>query len=260
LVDIACAEDRFSNGAAACTASSVLESDCRVAWVLVTHDQSEALSLGQQIAVLRHRVVAQAAPPETLYREPIDPDLAQFVGEAVLLPGTVVDGFVSCALGRLPLCIPTRNGAADVLVRPEQIRVSSQTTVPSPFGKVLAVTYYGHDARVVASLESDTLQIATRVVGHGIPQVGSRVRLEVEGSVVAYPRMPPTVELEKVASPRSLVFADTAEARHTRSEPWARLVSCAPRLNAANPSPPNPTSSVAQVESSGVAAAYATPP
>ena len=57
--------------------------------LLVTHDQSEALSMGRQVAVLRDGVLAQVAAPEKLYRQPADADLAQFVGEAVLLPGLV---------------------------------------------------------------------------------------------------------------------------------------------------------------------------
>ena len=59
--------------------------------LLVTHDQAEALSLGQEVAVLRAGRVVQMATPEVLYRQPADAELARFVGEAVLLPG-VADG------------------------------------------------------------------------------------------------------------------------------------------------------------------------
>jgi iron(III) transport system ATP-binding protein len=70
--------------------------------VLVTHDQSEALSMGSEVAVLRDGVMAQVASPEDLYRRPVDARLAQFVGAAVILEGTVEDGVVECILGRLP--------------------------------------------------------------------------------------------------------------------------------------------------------------
>ena len=67
--------------------------------LLVTHDQSEALSMGREVAVLRDGVLAQVAPPEDLYRRPVDAALAQFVGEAALLPGMVARGVATCALG-----------------------------------------------------------------------------------------------------------------------------------------------------------------
>ena len=57
--------------------------------LLVTHDQSEALAMGLKVAVLRGGVLAQIATPEILYRQPVDLAMARFVGEAVILPGTV---------------------------------------------------------------------------------------------------------------------------------------------------------------------------
>ncbi len=69
--------------------------------LLVTHDQSEALAMGSEVAVLRDGIVAQIATPETLYRQPVDGAMARFVGEAVILPGTITGGAVTCALGRL---------------------------------------------------------------------------------------------------------------------------------------------------------------
>ena len=56
--------------------------------VLVTHDQAEALSMGREVAVLRAGRLAQTATPTVLYRAPVDLDVARFVGDAVVLPGT----------------------------------------------------------------------------------------------------------------------------------------------------------------------------
>jgi iron(III) transport system ATP-binding protein len=55
--------------------------------VLVTHDQAEALSMGDAVGVLRDGRLVQVAAPETLYRRPADIALARFLGEAVVLPG-----------------------------------------------------------------------------------------------------------------------------------------------------------------------------
>ncbi|HKI13502.1 MAG TPA: ABC transporter ATP-binding protein, partial [Roseiarcus sp.] len=104
--------------------------------LLVTHDQSEALSMGRQVAVLRDGVLAQVAAPEKLYRQPADADLAQFVGEAVLLPGLVAGGFATCALGRLELAMSVPDGPVEVMVRPEQIRLEPRTTSGSAKAQV----------------------------------------------------------------------------------------------------------------------------
>ena len=53
--------------------------------LLVTHDQEEALSLADVVAVMRDGAIVQAADPQTLYRDPVDAQLAGFLGEAVLL-------------------------------------------------------------------------------------------------------------------------------------------------------------------------------
>ena len=95
---------------------------------LVTHDQSEALSMGRQVAVLRDGALAQVAAPEKLYRQPADAALAQFVGEAVLLPGVVAGRFATCALGQLELARSAPDGPVEVMVRPEQIRFVSRAT------------------------------------------------------------------------------------------------------------------------------------
>jgi iron(III) transport system ATP-binding protein len=165
--------------------------------LLVTHDQSEALSMGREVAVLRDGVLAQVAPPEVLYRQPADPALAQFVGEAALLPGIVAAGFAACALGRFELARPTPDGPADVMVRPEQIRFESRAKPGAAQAQVLAVTYYGRDASIVLALDADAEPVMARVAGHMAPEQGARVWLSVEGPVMAYPRLPALVQVEK---------------------------------------------------------------
>ncbi len=134
--------------------------------LLVTHDQSEALSMGRQVAVLRDGVLAQVAPPETLYRRPADPALAQFVGEAVLMPGIVVAGKATCALGRLQLALPAPDGPVEVMVRPEQIQVETESQDGAVGARVLVVTYHGHAASIILSLDVGAEQVSARVAGH----------------------------------------------------------------------------------------------
>src|SRR5580765_2278338 len=92
--------------------------------VLVTHDQAEALSMGDLVAVLRAGRLVQTAPPAELYRTPVDLELAQFVGEAIVLPGQAQSGRVLCSLGTLPVRGTMEEGTVRVMIRPEQIRVT----------------------------------------------------------------------------------------------------------------------------------------
>jgi iron(III) transport system ATP-binding protein len=165
--------------------------------LLVTHDQSEALSMGREVAVLRDGVLAQVAAPEVLYRQPADAALAQFVGEAALMPGVVAAGFATCALGRLELARAAPDGPAEVMVRPEQIRFEPRPTPGAAQARVLAVTYYGHDASVAVALDAGAEPFTVRVAGHMAPEQGAPVWLGVEGAVMAYPRMAPLLPVAR---------------------------------------------------------------
>jgi iron(III) transport system ATP-binding protein len=166
--------------------------------VLVTHDQAEALSMGHQVAVLWRGQVAQVASPATLYRLPATPELARFVGEAVTLDGVAHQGRVTCALGALHLAQGMPEGPVQVLLRPEQLRLTplsdpSLTQQPGSSGargKVLEVTYYGHDASVSLELldEPSYPVLNARVPGHMSPRPGELLAVTVEGEVIAFAR------------------------------------------------------------------------
>jgi iron(III) transport system ATP-binding protein len=156
--------------------------------LLVTHDQSEALAMGVEVAVLREGVFAQIASPEVLYRQPVDIAMARFVGEAVILPGTVKGGVAICPLGPLPVVISAAEGPASVMVRPEQIRFVAGPNADAPRAKVLAVTFYGRDASVLLELEARAQRVMSLVPGYRAPRPGEDVHLSVEGTVMAYPQ------------------------------------------------------------------------
>jgi iron(III) transport system ATP-binding protein len=160
--------------------------------LLVTHDQAEALSMGHEVAVLRQGRLVQVADPVTLYRRPEDAELANFVGEAVLLPGIVADGRAICALGQLPVAAGACDGAVDVLVRPEQIRLLPGVDTPGVRARVCRITFYGHDASVDLLLTDPqpAARVVARVAGHASPVPGAEVTLSVEGEVIAFPAGP----------------------------------------------------------------------
>ena len=159
--------------------------------VLVTHDQDEALSTANWVAVLRDGKIAQCAPPEDLYRRPADAALASFVGDANLFEGVLAGGVVKTMLGPLPLdSAVTTLGAAGrvtVLVRPEQIDLG-----PNEDGLTALVTsyrYHGHNAvlYVQPGNDAEARPIVVRITGGPHRPVGSAVTLRARGPVFAWP-------------------------------------------------------------------------
>jgi iron(III) transport system ATP-binding protein len=155
-----------------------------VSAVFVTHDQEEALSLSDWVAVMFDGVVEQVAPPRTLYTRPASRRVAEFVGEAFWLPAQADGLFASCALGNVALADAAK-GAVDLLIRPEALFIDS-------VGQGVAATvewreYYGHDQRVGVRLND-----GTRLVGRAGPElavsVGQAVGVRARTAVLAYPR------------------------------------------------------------------------
>ncbi|MCY7401292.1 MAG: ABC transporter ATP-binding protein [Nocardioides sp.] len=152
--------------------------------LLVTHDQNEALSLADQVAVMRAGRLIQSATPNEVYLSPSDPQVAEFVGRAVVLPGIASGDRASCPLGEVVLTEPAE-GQITLVVRPEQIFVdrAHDTGVR---GTVDELDYYGHDSAVRVTL-ADGTPVVARVPGVLHPAVGDTVHLRVTGLVRAYP-------------------------------------------------------------------------
>ena len=95
-----------------------------VSAVWVTHDQDEALSVGDRLGILNQGRLEQLADPESCFCRPASRFAAEFLGEASFLPGRLDHGMVSTVLGKVavhPLALA--RGAVDLLVRPGDIRV-----------------------------------------------------------------------------------------------------------------------------------------
>ncbi|SDC01218.1 iron(III) transport system ATP-binding protein [Raineyella antarctica] len=157
--------------------------------LLVTHDQGEALSFADEVAILTLGRFRQVDRPTVVYREPVDAEVAEFLGDAVLLAGTAADGLVDCRLGTLPVGGPVPSGEVQVMVRPEQITLT-ETGTGQLDATVRAVTYFGHDAVVELDLANDAAHhpLRARVIGLHPPTPGDRVGVSVVGSVRAFPR------------------------------------------------------------------------
>jgi iron(III) transport system ATP-binding protein len=179
--------------------------------VLVTHDQTEALSLADLVAVIRDGRVVQAGPPAEVYGRPASEEIATFVGDATLVPAVVEDGLALTALGRLRLdpASPITSGSALAVVRPEQVRLAA--TVPALgdasdrrlFGRVASSAYYGHDTRteVVVQTVDGTITLAARAGGAITLADGMPVTVAVDGPVWAIPAESDATGRRRTGSP-----------------------------------------------------------
>jgi iron(III) transport system ATP-binding protein len=157
--------------------------------ILVTHDQEEALSMGGQVGVLQAGQLAQISAPEILYREPASADLANFVGEAVLLAGIAERDIVHCGLGALTRADQSIDGPVRVMIRPEQIKIADPAASGSVAAIVEDVVFYGHDAVIEFSLPQAGAgeTVKARVFSQSLPRPGDQVWLKVAGPVATYP-------------------------------------------------------------------------
>jgi iron(III) transport system ATP-binding protein len=176
-----------------------------VTTVLVTHDQEEALSLADTVAVLREGRIIQRGAPAELYEQPADERLARFLGAVNVLDASFVHGTALTALGALELHDGEAAGdkaSGAVMVRPEQLEVSAREhddRGDGLSGRVEQCRYYGHDALLEIRPEqaesaqpgqadggqpgqaNDAQLLLARVHGEQALAVGTRVRVEARG-------------------------------------------------------------------------------
>ena len=147
--------------------AALLRADGRCA-VFVTHDQSEALTLGDRVAVLRAGRVEQVATPRDLYDRPATPFVASFVGTP---PMSLLEGGDGAA-GVLRTASPVA-GPCVLGVRPEHVELASGDDAT-----VRAVEDHGHEVHAVLDVPGGRL--LARVAVGAAPPVGARVGVRVD--------------------------------------------------------------------------------
>jgi len=148
--------------------------------VYVTHDQGEAMVLGDRIVVMRAGAIAQVGTPRDIYFEPNSRFVAEFIGAANILEAIVENGHLVLPGGRLPM--PGGNGKTLAMIRPEAITILNPDNA-SLRGRVESVSFEGDRFRVtVADAASRPLVVDapnTRTVSPG-----DLVGLAVEQSAI----------------------------------------------------------------------------
>jgi iron(III) transport system ATP-binding protein len=164
-----------------------LLADAGVTTLLVTHDQEEALSIADQIAVMRDGRFTQVGAPQDVYRRPKDRFTAEFLGDCISLPCTVVSGIAQCALGHVPVQSSVTDGPATLALRPEQLVATlvCDSEGRDSVGTVIAMDFLGHDVLLTVDPEGDTAPIIVRQHSLNPPPIDAKVRIEVLGSGVA---------------------------------------------------------------------------
>jgi putrescine transport system ATP-binding protein len=98
-------------------------------FVIVTHDQDEAMTVADRIAVMEQGRLAQVAAPSEIYERPNSRWVADFIGEATLLEGMLADGAIETVLGRFRAAVPAGGKKRDTVwlaLRPEKLRIAAQ--------------------------------------------------------------------------------------------------------------------------------------
>ena len=159
--------------------------------ILVTHDQAEALSFADQVAVMRGGRLSQAGTPRELYLKPRDAMIAAFLGDAIVLPAIADGGIADCALGRLGIDDPTRRGAVEIMLRPGQLSLrADQDGAEGVRGEVTDVDFAGAICTVAVRLFAPGIApcVTLRRSGLDAPPVGSTVAIAVSGDAHCFPK------------------------------------------------------------------------
>ena len=151
---------------------AILE-EARATALFVTHDQEEALSLSDLVAVMREGRVVQVASPPELYRVPSDPWVAGFLGDADFIPAKGSRGQVETIAGTFTT---PHEGRVLVMFRPERVLLAAQHD-----GEAVVVSreFFGHDQLVTVSL-GDGTRIRSRLGPAPDLKPGERVAVKIE--------------------------------------------------------------------------------
>jgi len=173
-----------------------------VTTIFVTHDQGEALSLSDRLAVMSEGRIRQLGTPQEIYRSPCDRFVASFIGDANVLRGqldsiegasaVIAVGTARVTVSRGPLTDAAASAPIDLFVRPEHLTMTDATEFCATSGTVVAHVYQGgYVDTYVECPESSPDRLLVRSGGHQALTrwpIGSRVGISVasgEGAAFA---------------------------------------------------------------------------
>lgn len=162
-------------------------SQAGITTVLVTHDQAEALSFADHLAVLSKGRLIQAGPPRLVYERPANAEAATMLGAAIFLPGQCQNFEALTLLGKLSL-YEKAEGPKTIMLRPEQIVVDAKPQKPSIAAKVTHVEYAGATSAVSVEIKAADpaspfapVQLTLKLSSQNLPDIGAEIHLSVLG-------------------------------------------------------------------------------
>ncbi|ABD08736.1 ABC transporter related [Rhodopseudomonas palustris HaA2] len=145
--------------------------------IYVTHDQSEAMELGDRIVVMSKGAIAQIGAPREIYFRPTSRFVAEFVGAANILEAAIVDGQLRLPGGRLALADSSSRPRVVAMIRPETIAIVPPDAA-SLTGLVDSVSFVGDRQRIVVSGAAERL-LSIDASNAAAIRVGDRIGLAV---------------------------------------------------------------------------------
>ncbi|RUS63297.1 ABC transporter ATP-binding protein [Pseudorhodobacter sp. E13] len=145
-----------------------LQMETGITFVFVTHDQEEALTMSDRIAVMSAGHIQQTGSPRDIYTRPANRFVASFIGETNFLTGKS-DGRQVVLHNGAAVDLVTKQGAVSLAIRPEQLRLVATGSAGAMPARVASTVYFGTDTHVHLSL-SDGSQIVAR---QQIPATGA---------------------------------------------------------------------------------------
>ncbi|MBL5768992.1 ABC transporter ATP-binding protein [Heyndrickxia sporothermodurans] len=173
-----------------------IQQDLKITTIFVTHDQEEAMSMADRVAVMKDGQVIQIGTPTELYSQPASPFIADFVGTSNILPGKVItskanESVVQINGKQIKSTYQTDKEEVNVIIRPENITILSEGTPSSESdvnifeGKINQSTYLGSAVRYEVLVNESTLIVDTTYFsGREILKEGTKVQLAVSSERV----------------------------------------------------------------------------
>jgi iron(III) transport system ATP-binding protein len=183
-------DEPFSSLDAALRASvrrdvSRILSDAGTTTILVTHDQDEALSMADQVALLQNGRILAAAAPRELYSAPATAAVANSLGQVNVLIASLHGTVARCVLGEIALAERSASDRGLVLIRAENIEVFEHAAPGLVAGTVRQFDYFGHDSitrlEVSGGAGERPVEIVARIVGDRQFTLGQQVWVGTNG-------------------------------------------------------------------------------